>query len=125
MLVHDQWGAGAGIGAGECQLRVLPRWQVLDPRTVGDDPAAEMAVYLRHGAASCSDEGRASEARGNAAAPPSVVRTALRRGSTRRGHLLGEVPPSLVWHCCVDNIQVDHRLVEQLVSDLAERVRPR
>src|SRR2546426_7119039 len=34
---------------------------------------------------------------GNGAAPPSVVRTALRRGSTRRGHLLGEVPPSFVW----------------------------
>src|SRR5213594_5270833 len=125
MLVHDRWGAAAGIGVGGCHLRGHPRWQVLDLRTVGDDPAAEMAVHLRHGAASYGDEGRGREAKGNAAAPPSVVRTALRRGSTRRGHLLGEVTPSLVRHACVDHIQVDHRLVEQLVSDLAERVRPR
>src|SRR2546428_10734207 len=84
-----------------------------------------MAVYLRHGAASCSDEGRASEAWGNVAAPPSVVRTALRRGSTRRGHLLGEVTPSLVRHRGIDNVAVDHSLVEQLVCNLAEGERPR
>src|SRR2546422_8625272 len=43
----------------------------------------------------------------------------------RRCHLLGEVTPSLVRHGCVDNIAVHHRLVEQLVCDLAERERPR
>src|ERR1700694_3994133 len=45
--------------------------------------------------------------------------------SMRRGHLLGEVTPPLVRHACVNNITVDHRLVEQLVGDLAERERPR
>src|SRR5881409_1156570 len=61
----------------------------------------------------------------NAAAPLSIVRTALRHRSMRRGHLLGKVTPSLVRHACVDNVAVDHRLVEQLVCDLAERERPR
>ena len=61
----------------------------------------------------------ACDRRGNAAAPPSMVRTALRRGSMRRGHLLGEVPATLVRYPCVDHIAVDHRLVEQLVCDLA------
>src|SRR2546422_4875972 len=46
------------------------------------------------------------------------------RRSMRRGHLLGEVTPSLVRHACVDDIAVDHGLVEQLVSDLAEREWP-
>jgi len=36
-----------------------------------------------------------------------------------RGHLLGEVTPSLARHACVHHIAVDHRLVERLVCDLA------
>src|SRR2546428_12676093 len=49
--------------------------------------------------------------------------SALRR-SMRCGHLLREVASSLVRHARVDDIAVDHRLVEQLVSDLAEREWP-
>ncbi len=45
-----------------------------------------------------------------------MVRTTLRHGSMRRGHLLGEVTPSLVRHACVHHIAVDDRLVEQLVE---------
>src|SRR2546421_4950747 len=49
--------------------------------------------------------------------------TTLFRSLMCRSHLLSEVPPSLVRHARVDDIAVDHRLVEQLVGDLAERDR--
>src|SRR5439155_4217608 len=55
----------------------------------------------------------------------SLLPAQLRPRSMRRGHLLREVTPALVRHAGIDNIAVDHRLVEQLVRDLAERVRSR